>query len=104
MSQKLKIFQCNIFVYNENGNWINPKTDKRFHFYTALVTTTDFESASVFALDIIKPQYEAGVGPVFKVTLTESGLETEDRAGDGTTDIAKADRTIHKTVLYEEEA
>lgn len=102
MSQTLKIYQCNIFVYSDDGNWINPDTDKRFNFYTALITTIDFESAKIFALDIIKPQYETRIGKVFKITLTESGLETVNLAGQGATDIDDADRTPNKFVLFDE--
>jgi hypothetical protein len=97
MSQKHKVFQLNLFIYLDDGLWIDPQSGRRFTFLACTVTAENFDDAEKFALETVKPQY-AGV---FKVTLTETSIEV-DADVTARRSVADADITDKKVTLFED--
>jgi len=97
MSQKHKVFQLNLFIYLDDGLWIDKQSGRTFTFLACTVTAEDFTAAEKFALETVKPQY-AGV---FKVTLTETTIEVDPEITVKRS-VADADITDKKVTLFED--
>ena len=97
MSQQHKVFQLNLFIYLDEGLWIDKQSGRTFTFLACTVTAADFEAAEKFALETVKPQY-AGV---FKVTLTETNIRVDPDVT-ARRSVADADITDKKVTLFED--